>query len=61
MMRGRAAEGLGLGDALGEVVGMFEEGIAPRGWWAVLLSDVLGIMTEGLFCVPGTDYIDFVL
>ncbi|KAG9223819.1 hypothetical protein CCMSSC00406_0007681 [Pleurotus cornucopiae] len=54
MMRGRAAEGLGLGDALGEVVGMFEEGIAPRGWWAVLLSDVLGIMTEDPSALPST-------
>ncbi|KAL4266074.1 hypothetical protein AB1N83_004480 [Pleurotus pulmonarius] len=33
---------------------MFEEGIAPRGWWAVLLSDVLGIMTEDPSALPST-------
>ncbi|KAF4594037.1 hypothetical protein EYR40_008835 [Pleurotus pulmonarius] len=54
MTRGRVGEGLGLGDALGEAVGMFEEGIAPRGWWAVLLSDVLGIMTEDPSALPST-------
>ena len=43
-----------LQDAASELVAMLQEGVAPRAWWAVLLSDAADLLQHGMSHVRST-------